>query len=524
MPNKKIKPALLLILDGFGIASPSQGNAVSLAKKPVYDKLVRNFPTFTLQASGESVGLGWGEPGNSEVGHLNLGAGQIVWQKLPRINRAIRRGEFQKNKEFLKAIKHVKENDSSLHLMGLCSNGGIHSSVLHLYTLLEMAKKNDLKKVYIHVFLDGRDTAFNAGLKQIKEIIDKCQSLGLGEIATISGRSFAMDRDKNWGKIETTYLAMVKGISENEFEDPIKAVKSSYEKKIYDEEFVPTVITKKAKPKAKVSDKDGLIFFNFRGDRAKEITKSFIKKDFKGFPRKKVSNLFFVAMNEYEKGLPDKVAFPSVRVNNPIAKVISDKGLKQAHIAESEKYAHVTYFFNGGREAPFPLERRIVIPSPKVSSYAKKPKMSAEELLHQTLWAIDSNDYTFIVLNFANPDMVAHTGDLQATVKAIEYLDYALGEIAKMTLEKDWHFLITADHGNAEVLVDPITGEIDKKHNKSPVPFIIVNNDFKKAIPLDKMPELYNITPSGVLADVAPTILNLMNIKVPLEMVGASLI
>ncbi len=524
MPDKKIKPVMLLILDGFGVAPPSQGNAVSLAKKPVYNELIKNFPSFTLQASGESVGLGWGEPGNSEVGHLNLGAGKIVWQKLPRINRAIRKGDFLKNKEFLKAIQHTKENNSDLHIMGLCSDGGVHSSILHMYALLEMAQKNDLKNVYIHVFLDGRDTDKDAGLKQVKEIIKKCEDLGVGEIASISGRSYAMDRDKNWQRVETSYLAMVKGVAENEFEDPIKAINSSYQKGIYDENFKPVVITKNKKPKAKISDKDSVIFFNFRGDRARQITKSFLKQDFKGFNRKRLKDLCFVSMTEYSKGLPKQVAFPSVKIDNPLAKIISDKGLGQFHIAESEKYAHVTYFFNGGKEEPFQGEKRVVIPSPKVKSYAEKPKMAAEELLHQTLWALDSNKYTFLVLNFANPDMVGHTGDLQATISAIEYLDYALGEIAKMTLKNDWYLLITADHGNAEVLVNPITGEIDKKHNKSPVPFIVVHNDFKKKKPLDKTPKLYNIRPSGVLADVAPTILRLMNIKIPKDMTGTSLL
>ncbi len=524
MENKKIKPALLLILDGYGIAPPSQGNAVSLADKPVLDKLLCNFPSFTLQSSGESVGLSWGEPGNSEVGHLNLGAGKIIWQKLPRINRAIRRGSFLENKEFLNAISHVKKHDSNLHIMGLCSNGGVHSSILHMFALLEMAKKENVKNVYIHVFLDGRDTDKKAGKAQVKEIVKKCKSLGVGEIATISGRAFAMDRDQNWDRIETAYLAMAKGVAQDEFEDPIKAIESSYKSGIYDESFKPVIIAKHNKPKATISNNDSLIFFNFRGDRAREISQVFNKKDFNKFKRKDIKNLYFVGMNEYGDGLPKHVAFPPIKIDNPISKIISDKSFSQFHIAESEKYAHVTYFFNGGREEAFKGEKRVVIPSPKVSSYDKKPKMAAKELLHQTLWAIDSGKYKFIVLNFANPDMVGHTGNLQATVKSIEYLDFAIGEIAKMTLKQGWSLVITADHGNAEVLVDPMTGEIDKKHNKSPVPFIVVDNDFKKEKPLDEIPKLYNITPSGVLADVSPTILRLMGIKIPNDMTGTSLL
>ncbi len=529
--HSKIQPVILIILDGWGIAPPNQNNAVTLANLPVFNKLIRIYPTMALQSAGEAVGLSWGETGNSEVGHLNLGSGRIVWQSLSTINRAIIDGSFFNNKTFIQAIEHVKQNKSNLHLIGLTSNGNVHSSVDHLYALLELAKKNGLEKVSIHAILDGRDTPKDEGIKIIQDLIVKIKDIGIGQIATISGRFWAMDRDNHWERIEQVYLAVAKGLAEQEFSDPIKAVESSYKNKVYDEEFKPLVIVRDdGQPAGVIRDNDAVIFFNFRADRARELTQSFVLEEFSGFKRKKLVNLFFVVMTEYEKELPVQIAFPPVVIENPLAEVISDEGLEQLHIAETEKYAHVTFFFNGGKEEPFEGEKRILIPSPRIASYDQKPEMSASEVAHQVLWAIDSDKYKFIVVNFANPDMVAHTGNLSATIKALEAVDKITGKIFDLALKKGWAIIITSDHGNAEVLVNPRSGEIDKEHNANPVPFIIIRDqslvskksDFDDvgALPSD----LSLITPTGVLADVAPTVLKIMGIPKPKEMTGTSLI
>ncbi len=522
----KIQPVILVILDGWGIAPPSQGNAITLAKLPVFNKLIALYPTMVLQSAGEAVGLSWGESGNSEVGHLNLGAGQIVWQSLPLINRSIMDGSFFNNQAFIQAIEHAKQNKSNLHLIGLTSNGGIHSSIDHLYALMELAARNNFSRIYLHVILDGRDTAKDEGKGFIKDILSKIKSIGLGQIATLAGRFWAMDRDNHWERIETVYLAMTKGLSEKEFSNPIKAVESSYKNGIYDEEFSPVVITSDTKPTGIIKDNDAIIFYNFRADRTRELAKAFVSEEFNGFKRDKFKNLFFVAMTEYEKNLPVVIAFPPVVIKNPLARVISEMGLNQLHLAETEKYAHITFFFNGGREDPFEGEERILIPSPRIPSYDQKPEMSAQEVTHQILWAIDDSryKYKFIAVNYANPDMVAHTGDLAATVKALEVLDGELGRVVDLALKRDWVVVITADHGNAEALVNLRNGEIDKEHNANPVPFIIVDKKLENKIPPDQSPDLSLMTPMGVLSDVAPTILKIMGIEKPEEMTGTSLI
>ena len=521
----KVQPVVLIILDGFGMAPPSQGNAVALAKKPIFDKLTMLYPTMTLQASGEAVGLSWGESGNSEVGHLSLGSGKIVWQNLPRITQAITEGSFFNNQAFLKAIAHVKKNKSTLHLMGLVSNGSVHSLNDHLYALLEILAKNELKDVAIHAFLDGRDTPRDSGHGFINDLQQKIKDIGPGQIATLSGRFWAMDRDNHWERVEQSYLAMTKGLAEKEYKDPLQAIDDSYKNEIYDEEFKPVVIVnEKGEARAKIKENDAVIFFNFRSDRAREITKAFVSENFKGFARDKIKNLFFVTMTEYEKDLPVEIAFSPEIITTCLAKVLSENSLGQMHVAETEKYAHVTFFFNGGQEKVYPKEKRILIPSPRIASYAQKPEMSAVEVAHQVLWGIGSQEYQFIVVNFANPDMLGHTGDVQAAIKGIETLDELLGQIIDLTLKENWVALITADHGNAEEMINLRSGEIDKEHTTNPVPLIIVDKNKENKSPLSVPPDLASMTPVGVLADITPTILKIMKLDKPSEMTGISLI
>jgi len=526
------KPVVLIIMDGWGVSAPSRANAISLAKKPNFDEWLETYPAMVLQAAGESVGLSWGEMGNSEVGHLSLGAGKIIYQSLPRITKAISDGSYFKNPAFLKAVNQVKEKKSSLHIMGLVSPGGIHSYNEHLYALVEMVKNQNVENVFIHAFLDGRDTEFNSGIKYIQDLQKKLKQIGVGKIATLSGRLYAMDRDNNWDKIEKTYKAIVDGQSLEKFDDPIKAIESSYNNKVYDEQLVPTVITENnsphgeaSQPIAQVKEGDAVIFFNYRADRAREITKSFILPGFEKFQRTYLKDLVFVAMTEYEKNLPMEIAFPPIEINNPLAKVISQAGLKQLHIAETEKYAHVTFFFNGGNEMQFEGEERVIIPSPKVPSYDEKPEMSAPEVTEKIIKEINKNQFDFIVVNFANPDMVGHTGNLKATIKAIEVLDNLAGQIVNTVLVQKGVVLITADHGNAEELYDLQTGVIVKEHSRNVVPLFVIGEQFKGKIAKGAAgKELYQMTASGVLADVAPTILKIMGLKRPDEMTGRPLI
>ncbi len=521
------KPVILVILDGWGIAPPSRSNAITLAKTPTINYLIKTYPAMTLQASGESVGLSWGEIGNSEVGHLNLGSGKLIYQNLPKIDKSITDGSFFENEKFLAVCEHVRKNRSSLHLMGLVSSGGVHSSIEHLYALLELCLKEKVKNVFIHAFLDGRDMPYNSGIDFINKIQQKINELKIGKIATISGRFYAMDRDNHWERLQLTYGAMVNGVSAEKFENPVEAVQASYDKKIYDEEFVPVVITEGGNPVAQLNDNDGMIFFNFRSDRAREITKAFILPGFEKFPTKELKNFVFIAMTEYEKDLPVEVAFPHENIKEPLAKVISDAGLAQLHIAETEKYAHVTFFFNGGIEEQFPGEERILIPSPRISSYAEKPEMSAKEIAKKTTEAIMSNKYDFIILNFANGDMVGHTGDLKATIKACQIVDDCVKQITETALGKGGVVLITADHGNAEELINMQSGDMDKEHSTYPVPFIIVGKEWEgKTGGFMEVPnsDLSLVQPSGLLSDVAPTIIKILNLDTPEEMTGKSLI
>lgn len=531
MPKLIHRPVILVILDGWGVAPDAPGNAINRANLPNYKKYISTYPAMTLTASGEAVGLMWGEIGNSEVGHTNLGAGFIFYQTCPRISKTITDGSFFKNEAFLKAIAHAKKNRSKLHLMGLISSGGVHSHIEHLYALLELAKKEKVKEVFIHAILDGRDTIYNSGKGFMQELLDKIQEIGINaKIASICGRFYAMDRDNHWERTERAFKAIVMGESNNKFSDPIRAIEISYEKtKIYDEEFIPTVIIDNDKPVAKIQDKDAVIFFNFRSDRARQLTEAFILPEFSKFNRGiEFKNLFFCAMYLYDKDLPlDAVAFHPLEIKNPLAKIISDAKLKQLHISETEKYAHVTYFFNGGQEEPFPGEDRIVIPSPRVSSFAEKPEMSALKVTDEVLKAISENKYDFIVINFANADIVGHTADLKATIKAAETIDKCLGKIVTLALSKDGAVLVTADHGNAEELQNIKTSEIDKEHSTNPVPFIIIGNEWEGkniGLPDTVGNDLSLVQASGILADVAPTILKIMDIKKPDDMTGISLI
>ena len=527
---EQIKPTVLISLDGWGIDQPSRGNCITSANTPVFDDLITRYPVMSLQSSGEAVGLMWGEMGNSEVGHLSMGTGHIVYQSLPRINKSITSGDFFKRDALLQLKKFIIKNNSTLHLLGLVSDGGVHSHIDHLFALLDFCKENTITKVCVHVILDGRDTKQDGGLEYVKSLKKKLSEIGFGQIATVSGRYYPMDRDQRWDRIELAYLAMTQGKSLNSFSDPIQAIEKSYEEGVYDEEFKPAVIKKNDVPVGLVEDKDALVFFNFRSDRARQLTSAFVLPGFEKFSRKKYfANMFFCSFTNYDKDLPvDAVVFPPEHIENPLAKVISDNNMKQLHIAETEKYAHVTYFFNGGKEDPFPGEDRILVPSPPVANYAEKPEMSAVEITEKVVKAVSENKYNFIIINFANADMVGHTGDIEATKKAVEVADACMGRIVKTVLEKDGNVVITADHGNAESLIRPMTGEIEKEHTSNPVPCVIVGYTFEgkasgfgtEAVGTD----LSILKPSGMLVDISPTILKLMGLTIPKEMQGTPLI
>ncbi len=527
MSSKSKKPLVLAILDGWGVAPDGKGNAITRAKTPNFDKFVREYPAMTLYASGNEVGLRSGEMGNSEVGHLNIGAGRVYYQTLPRINKSIVDKSFFSNKGLLGAIHQVKKRKSALHLIGLIGHGNVHASQKHLDALLDLAKKKRVKKVYIHVILDGRDTTYNSGIDFVKELQEKIKEVGRGEIASISGRYYAMDRDNRWGRIEKAYKAIAEGLSPKYFKDPIQAIEESYANDIYDEEFVPIVIGEEGNPTARIQSEDAVIFFNFRPDRARELTQSFVIPGFSKFEHKYIKDLFFVTMTEYEKEIPVTVAFQPVVVHSCLGEVLSNSGLKQFHIAETEKYAHVTFFLNGTIEDPFPGEDRKIIPSPKVASYDQAPEMSSQAITKEVVKAIDKDEYDAIVLNYANADMVSHTGQLQASVKGIESVDKGLGTIVDHALAKNGVVVITADHGNAEEVINLETGKKDKEHSTNPVPFLIISNDYHgQAGPAGDPPEgdLSLMHPVGMLADVAPTILKIIGLDKPKEMTGRALI
>jgi 2,3-bisphosphoglycerate-independent phosphoglycerate mutase len=523
-----IQPIVLVILDGFGLTLPYRGNAITQAKTPNFDRFVSSYHAVTLQASGEVVGLPWGEMGNSEVGHLSLGSGQIVYQTLPRIMRAISDGSFFTNEAFLQAIDHAQKHQSTLHLMGLVSTGGVHSAMEHLFGLLELCSTRSFSRVVVHAFLDGRDTPHHSAMKFILELEQKMKTIGVGKIASVCGRFYAMDRDERWDRIARAYAAIAHGVSDQQFASAAQAIEESYGRGVYDEEVVPTVITQDGTPVATVGANDAMIFFNFRADRARQLTKAFVLPSFEKFDRgKHPDHVFFVTMRDYEDHLPvSAIAFPPQNIDHPLARLFSDEGYRQLHIAETEKYPHVTFFFNGGQEEAFPGEDRIMVPSPHVASYSEKPEMSARGITDRVIGAIPESKYKFIVINFANADMVGHTGDLAATIQAVEVLDECIGRIVKATLGYDGIVIVTADHGNAEEMMKVRTGEIDKEHSTNPVPCLFVGLRWERTdheSPTN-LADLAQKTPSGILADVAPTILEIAGMEKPDEMVGRSLI
>lgn len=506
------KPTVLLILDGYGERKEKDGNAIALANTPVMDKLKKEFPYVEGQASGLFVGLPDGQMGNSEVGHMNMGAGRIVYQELTRITKAIEDGDFFENKALKEAVEHCKKENTALHFMGLVSSGGVHSHIGHIYGLLELAKRVGLKKVYLHAFLDGRDTPPDSGKSFLMDVEKKMQELGVGEIATISGRYYAMDRDKNYDRVEKAYRAMVDGTGEKA-SSVEEAIDASYAKKVYDEFVLPTVIEKDGAVHT-VSDGDAMIFFNFRPDRAREICHAFCDDEFNFFnrgPRKKV---FFVCFTDYDPTIPNKrVAFEKEEIHNTLGEVVSNLGKNQLRIAETEKYAHVTFFFNGGKEEPYENEDRILVPSPKeVPTYDLKPEMSCYTVTEKLTEAIRSGKYDLVVANFANPDMVGHTGVLSAAIKAIEVVDECMGKVVDAVESMHGNLFILADHGNADIMIDEKTGEPYTAHTTNPVPFILVSD------------EKHKLREGGCLADVAPTLLELMGIPQPKEMTGKSLL
>ena len=521
------KPVVLVVMDGWGITKPYNGNAITLAKTPVIDDLIKRYPATVLEASGEAVGLPAGIFGNSEVGHTTMGMGRALYQDLVKINKALDDGSFYKNKILLKAVAHVKENNSQLHLIGLVSSGCVHSSIEHLKGLIVLAKRKAVQKVFVHVILDGRDTAFNSGLNFIKELEDFMAKTGAGQIATISGRFYAMDRDNHWDRTSKAYLAMTMGTG-NKAVTAQSAIEASYDKKIYDEEFAPTVLDGVSAGNGLIGAGDAVIFFNYRQDRSRQLTKAFVLPGMDKFERPAyLENLLFVTFTSYEDDLPVKIAFPKDEPLRGVGEIIATAGLKQLRIAETEKYAHVTYFFNGGHEDRLVGEDDILIPSPRVDSYSATPEMSALEIADRVVIEATKDVYNFILVNFANADMVGHTGDLEAAIKAVETVDRCVGKIVKSVLAKGGCVLVTADHGNVEHMIDPQTETIDKEHTTNPVPFILVGEQFEgRNLGYLDAPggDLSVLTPHGTLADIGPTILKIMNLERGEEMTGKELI
>jgi len=505
------KPLLLCIMDGFGINDEKTGNAVDMAKTPNLDKLFSEYPNTTLQASGMAVGLPDGQMGNSEVGHTNIGAGRIVYQELTRITKSIADGDFFENEALLLAVENCKKNDSALHIMGLLSDGGVHSHNTHIYGIVELAKRMGLTKVFVHCFLDGRDVPPSSGKDFVAELAQKLEEIGVGKIATVMGRYYAMDRDNRWDRVEKAYNAMVKGEGETAA-CGVCAVASSYEKEVTDEFVIPTVIVEDGKPVGVISENDSVVFANFRPDRAREITRTIVDEDFSGFSRK-FFKTYFVCMTQYDKTMPNvDVAFKPQVLTNTLGEYLSLKGKKQLRIAETEKYAHVTFFFNGGVEKVSEGEDRALINSPKVATYDLQPEMSAYEVTDKLMEKLDEGDLDVIILNYANCDMVGHTGIIDCAVKAVETVDTCVGRVAEKILSMGGAMLITADHGNADQMVDPESHGPFTAHTTFPVPFIVVGcGDVK-------------LRDDGVLADIAPTMLEILELEKPLEMTGKSII
>ena len=508
------KPVVLMVLDGYGLNDKTEGNAIAQAKTPVMDKLMKECPFQKGNASGLSVGLPDGQMGNSEVGHMNIGAGRIIYQELTRITKAIEEGTFFENKALLAAVENAKKNNSALHLFGLLSDGGVHSHNTHLYGLLELAKRNGLENVYVHAFLDGRDTAPTSGKGFVEELQKEMDKIGVGKIASVHGRYYAMDRDNNWDRVQKAYDSLTKGEGVKAT-CPVKAMEESYANDVTDEFVLPTVITNEdGTPVSVVKDNDSVIFFNFRPDRAREMTRAFCDDKFTGFERPFLKTTF-VCFKDYDESIPNKlIAFEKEEIKNTFGEYLAANGKKQLRLAETEKYAHVTFFFNGGVEEPNIDEARLLVNSPKdVATYDLKPEMSAPEVGMDLVEAIKSDKYDVIIINFANPDMVGHTGVIPAAVKAVERVDSLVGDAVQAIKDVDGVLFICADHGNAEKMIDYETGKPHTAHTTNPVPFILVNAD-----------PSYKLREGGCLADIAPTLLEIMGLPQPKEMTGKSLI
>jgi 2,3-bisphosphoglycerate-independent phosphoglycerate mutase len=507
------KPVALIILDGFALREEKEGNAVALAHKPNFDRYWNEYPHTILTASGEAVGLPDGQMGNSEVGHLNIGAGRIVYQDLTRISKSIRDGDFFKNETLVGAIRHALTQGKKLHLLGLLSDGGVHSHIEHLLALLELAKREGLNdRVYVHAFLDGRDVSPDSSPRYMEQLLQKMRELGLGQVATVHGRYYAMDRDKRWDRVEKSYRAIVYGDGPA-FTDPMEVIRASHAQSVYDEFVVPAVIQQKdGRYHGHIDDGDAVIFFNFRPDRAIQLSQALTRDDFDGFDRgeRVPKNLHFVCMTTYSETINGSVAFAPLELVNTLGEVLAKNGLKQLRTAETEKYPHVTFFFSGGRDVELPGETRILIHSPKVATYDLKPEMSAYEVAESTVKQIESDQFDVIVLNFANPDMVGHSGKLEPTIRAVEATDECLGKVVEAVLAKGGIAVITADHGNADMMMQE-DGSPHTAHTTNPVPFIITDRNVR-------------LRDGGILADIAPTVLDLLQLEKPAEMSGESLI
>lgn len=519
MQNKQVT---LLILDGFGITTEKKGNAVHEAKTPNLEKISREYPGTTLRASGVEVGLSWGEMGSSEVGHTNLGAGLVMYQNLPRIDLTIQERSFFDLPVWKKVAEHAGENKSDLHLMGLVSNGGVHSSIEHLFSLLEVFQNLEFNgNIFLHMFTDGQDTSPKSGTKFLEMLEERISKMPNVKIATVIGRYYSMDKNENWDRTKAAYNCLTSGEG-IKVSSAAEALEIAYNKGLIDETLDPTVIVNEdGSPVGLIKKNDAVIFTNFRADRARQLTQAFVFPEFKNFERKKISGLMFISMVSYGIEYPIESAFPAQLITMPLAKVISDAGKKQFHIAETEKYAHVTYFFNGGTEKKFPGEDRVIIPSKQIKSYDLEPEMSAVEITDRAVSEIKKSKYDLMVINLANGDMVGHTGKFPAGIKAVEILDKCAGRIADAVLESDGTLIITGDHGNVEEMINLETNEVDKEHSINPVPFWIIANRYRKEAKnnSETVPES-----GGILADVAPTILDIMKIKKPEEMTGNSLL
>jgi len=506
------KPVALIIMDGFGLRKEVEGNAVAQANKPNYDRYLKQYPHTTLTASGEAVGLPEGQMGNSEVGHLNIGAGRIVYQDLTRISKSIREGEFFENETLVNAIRSAKNKGKKLHLYGLLSDGGVHSHINHMLAMLDLAKKEDMHEVYIHAFLDGRDVAPDSAKRYLETLINKINEIGVGKIATVQGRYYAMDRDKRWERVEKSYRAIVYGEGPK-YTDPIKAVTESYEKSVFDEFVMPTVIVdENDQPVGLVESEDSVIFLNFRPDRAIQLSNAFTNEDFRGFDRgpKCPKNLHFVCLTLFSETVNGYVAYSPKNLDNTFGEVLVQNGKNQLRIAETEKYPHVTFFFSGGRDVELPGETRVLINSPKVATYDLQPEMSAYEVAEACVREIEKDVHDAIILNFANPDMVGHSGMLEPTIKAVEVTDECVGKVVDAVTAKGGAVIIIADHGNADMEFDE-NGRPHTAHTTNPVPFIVTDENVV-------------LREGGILADVAPTLLDLMGLPQPEEMTGQSMI